>query len=182
MKGSFHARFLGDAGGLTARAYPVNDKMKGLRKIFVYCFVGVFATIGFITVVKEIRHPRPWWVARWPAIADSKALLDDCSRLLDQNATNYYARVNGGASLVVDRPPAIRALNPSSVDVILGQGQGVIIRLHPGKGPTSGYIVVPSLKDAADLTLPSNLRGNGRYYLQTEHHGIYTFEDAWGRN
>ncbi len=154
--------------------------MKTLRKIFINGFVGVLATIGLIAVVSDIRNPRPWWIARWPAIADSDALLDDCARLLDQYETNYYARVNGGASLIVDRPPAIRVLNPASVDVILGQG--VIIRLHPGKGPTYGYVVVPSLKGAADPTLPSGLLHNGRYILQTEHHGIYTFEDTWGRN
>jgi len=154
--------------------------MKRSRKIFANGFVGILATIGLIALVNEVRNPRPWWIARWPAIANSDALLDDCAHLLGQYETNYYARVNGGASLIVDRPPAIRALDPASVDVILGQG--VIIRLHPGKGPTYGYIVVPSLKGTADPTLPSGLLHNGRYIQQTEHHGIYTFKDAWDRN
>ena len=154
--------------------------MKKLRKIFANGVVGVLAAIGLIAVVDEIRTPRPWWIARWPAIADSDALLDDCARLLAQYGTNYYAQVNGGASLIVDRPPAIRVIDPASVDVVLGQG--VIIRVHPGKGPTYGYIVVPSLKQTVHPTLPSGLLYNGRYIQQTEHQGIYRFKDMWDRN
>ncbi len=63
------------------------------------------------------------------------------------------------------------------MDVVLGQG--VIIRLHPGKGPSYGYIVVPSLKDAVDPKLPCGLAYNGRYILRTEQNGIYTFKDTW---
>jgi hypothetical protein len=151
--------------------------MKALPKTFVTCFVGVLATIGLIAVVKEIRDPRPWWVARWPAIADSKTLLADCVHLLEQYGTNYYALANGGASLIVDRPPAIRAMDPASVDVILGEG--VLIRLHPGKGPTYGYIVIPSLKGTVAPKIPCGLLGNGRRILQTDDSGIYTFEDTW---
>ena len=155
--------------------------MKRSRKVFVSGFVGILATIGLITVVNEIRNPRPWWIARWRVIADNNALVDDCARLLEQYETNYYARVNGGAAWsIVDRPPAIRALDPASVDVILGQG--VIVRLHPGKGPTYGYIVVPSLKKTIDSKLPTGPLHCGRYIQQTEHHGIYTFKDAWDRN
>jgi hypothetical protein len=154
-------------------------KMKRLPKVFANCVVGVLATIGLIAVVNEIRNPRPWWIARWPAIADSNALIADCERLLDQYGTNYYARVNGGARLIVDRPPSILVLNAACVDVVLDEG--VIIQLHPGKGPTYGYIVVPYLKEAFGPTLPSlpsGLLQNGRYIGQTGTRGIYTFEDT----
>jgi len=154
--------------------------MKRLQKVFVNCVVGVFAMIGLIAVVNEILNPRPWWIARCPAIADTNALIEDCERLLDQYGTNYYARVNGGASLIdFNRSPAICVLNPASVDVILNEG--VIIRVHPGKGPTYGYIVVPSLREAfgpALTSMPSGLLQNGRYIGQTGTPGIYTFEDT----
>jgi len=154
--------------------------MKRLQKVFVNCVVGVFAIIGLIAVVSEMLNPRPWWIARWPAIADTNALLEDCERLLDEYGTNYYARVNGGASLIdYNRSPAIRVLDPASVDVVLNEG--VIIRVHPGKGPTYGYIVVPYLKEAfgpALPSMPSGLTQNGRYIGQTETPGIYTFEDT----
>ena len=151
--------------------------MKRLQKVLVNCVVGVFATIGLIAVVSEICNPRPWWIARWPAIADTNALIDDCARLLDEYGTNYYARINGGASLIdFNRSPAIRVLDPASVDVILNEG--VIIRVHPGKGPTYGYIVVPSFKEAVGPAMPSGLVQNGRYIGQTGHKAIYTFEDT----
>jgi hypothetical protein len=54
----------------------------------------------------------------------------------------------------------------------------VEIDLHGGKGPTYGYIVAPSIKDAVDPGLPTTFLQNARYIRQTEHRGIYTFEDT----
>lgn len=161
--------------------------MKQLRSILVNGTVAVFAIIGAITVMIEIRNPRPWWITRWPLIANNVYLLNDCSALLKKYPEDYYNQfmTSLDRSLFTNRdvavyyipepPQAIRALHPTGVHVILGQG--VIIQLGPGKGPTYGYIVIPSRQGREPI--PREFIRNGRYIWPTEYERILKFKDTW---